>query len=84
MQILKRARNEDNSLWGFAKKCCICQKEFEHKCTNDKIYYKVKDHCLYTGKHKGVVHSIFNFTYKMPNQAPMVFLIDQTKMSILS
>ena len=28
-----------------AKICYICKKKFKHKYTNDKNYWKVKDHC---------------------------------------
>ena len=37
------------------KICYICKKEFG---TNDKTYYKVKDHCHYTGKYRGTAHNI--------------------------
>ena len=37
----------------------ICQKRF---CTDDgkKKYFKVKDHCHYTGKYRGAAHDICN------------------------
>ena len=51
------------------KVCYICQKEF---CTNNE-YYKVKDHCHYTGKFKGADHSICNLRYKIPREIVVVF-----------
>ena len=43
------------------KVCHICKKRF----TKDNK--KVKDHCHYTGKYRGVAHSIWNLRYKTPN-----------------
>ena len=48
----------------------ICKKEFD---TNDKKYYKVKDHCHYTGKYRGAAHNICNLRYKIPKEIPIVF-----------
>ena len=36
------------------KVCYICEKEF----STDKKNCKVRDHCHYTGKYRGVAHSI--------------------------
>ena len=33
------------------------------KYFNDKHYRKVRDHCLYTGKYRGTVHSMCNLKY---------------------
>ena len=45
------------------KLCHICEKEF---CTdnNNKEMRKVRDHCHYTGKYRGVAHSKCNLNYK--------------------
>ena len=37
------------------KFCYICKKEFDK---SDKKHYKVRDHCHYTGKYRGVAHNI--------------------------
>ena len=46
---------------------------FEEEDINDKKYRKVRDHCHYTGKHKGAVHSICNLKYSIPREIPIVF-----------
>ena len=50
--------------------CYICKKEFD---TNDKKYYKVRDHCHYTGNYRGAAHNICNLRYKIPKEIPVVF-----------
>ena len=42
---------------------------------NDKNYInkkKVKDHCHYTGKLRGVVHSKCNVNYKVSKEIPII------------
>ena len=42
--------------------------------TNDnKKYYKVRDHCHYTGKYRGAAHDICNPKYKRQKEIPAVF-----------
>ena len=50
----------------------ICQKRFS---TDDgkKKYFKVKDHCRYTGKYRRAVHDICDLIYKIPKEIPVVF-----------
>ena len=36
-----------------------------------KLYQKVRDHCHYTGKFRGVAHSISNLRYKIPQKIPV-------------
>ena len=43
------------------------------KNAKDINYWKVRDHCRYTGKYRGAAHSICNLTFKMPNEIPAVF-----------
>ena len=50
--------------------CYICEKEFDK---SDKKHHKVRDHCHYTGKHRGAAHSIFNLRYKIPKEIPIAF-----------
>ena len=44
------------------KVCYICKKGFTTYDSN-KEYYKVKDHCHYTGKYRGAAH---NITFSVP------------------
>ena len=55
--------------------CYICKTEFDN---NDKKHYKVRDHCHYTGKYRGVAHDICNLRYKIPKEIPVVFLNGST------
>ena len=51
--------------------CHICDKEF---CTNNnKEMRKVRDHCHYTGKYRGVAHSKCNLKYKIVKEIPVLF-----------
>ena len=50
--------------------CYICKKEFDK---NNKKYYKVRDHCHYTGKYRGAAHVICNLRYKIPKEILVVF-----------
>ena len=52
------------------KICYVCKKEFNN---NDKKNNKVRDHCHYTGKYRGVAHNICNLRYKVPIEIPIVF-----------
>ena len=37
-----------------------------------KKYFKVKDHCHYTGKYRGAAHDIWNLRYKIPKEISVV------------
>ena len=51
-----------------AKVYQICGQRFLKKFANDKNYQKVRDHCHYTGKHRGAAHSICNSKFHVPNK----------------
>ena len=38
-----------------------------------KKYFKVKDHCHYTGGSLGAAHDVCNLRYKMPKEIPLLF-----------
>ena len=38
-----------------------------------KKYFKVKDHCYYTGKYRGAAHDICNLRYEIPKEILLVF-----------
>ena len=50
--------------------CYIWKKEFDK---SDKKHHKVRDHCHYMGKYRGVAHNICNLRYKVPKKIPVVF-----------
>ena len=39
----------------------------------DKKYHKVRDHCHYTEKYRGAVHSICNLKNSVSQKIPIVF-----------
>ena len=54
--------------------CHIYKKKFCY----DKNNKKVRDHCHYTGKFRGVAHSECNLRYKAPKEISIVFHNDST------
>ena len=36
-------------------------------------YWKVRDHCHYTGKYRGAAHSICNLKFKVSNEILVIF-----------
>ena len=50
-----------------ATKCHICFKPFKEDNR------KVRDHCHYSGKYRGAVHSLCNLQYKIPSYIPVAF-----------
>ena len=52
------------------KVCYIWKKVFR---TDDDKYYKIKDHCYYTGKYIGTAHVVCGKKYKTPKEIPVVF-----------
>ena len=49
------------------------EKDFLNKFFNDKNYWKVRDHCHFTGKCRDAAHSICNLRFNVPNEIPVVF-----------
>ena len=54
------------------KVCYICEKEISTD-KNDEKYYKVRDHCYYTGKFTGAAHSNCNLRNKISKEILIVF-----------
>ena len=54
------------------KVCYIRKKEFSTDDDNKKCH-KVRDHCHYTGKHRGAAYSICNLRYNTPKEIPVMF-----------
>ena len=40
---------------------------------DNKMYHKVRDHCHYTGNHRGAAHDICNLRNQTPWEIPVVF-----------
>ena len=55
-------------------KCCfLCKKPFFKDAKNKVRDVKVRDHCHYTGKHRGAAHKIYNLMYNTPSEIPVIF-----------
>ena len=63
--------NKENKSYHKQKVCYICEKNSINY--DDKKYYKVKDHCYFTGKYRGTAHNICNLRYKSTKEIPVVF-----------
>ena len=70
---LKLLSKEQQESYENAKICYISKEKFENKYVKDKKYCKVRDHCYYTGKYRGAVHSICNLEYSLPKKRPTSF-----------
>ena len=71
-------RKEEKKTHREQKVCYICKKGFSTDDDNNKKYFKVRDHCYYTGKYRGAAHDIYNLRYKIPKETPVVFHNDST------
>ena len=57
------------------KYCHICKRKFwydKNEKSKYETYYKVRDHCHYTGKFRGATHNICNLRYKIQREIPVV------------
>ena len=55
------------------KVCYICGKRILKKLSKSINYWKVRDHCHYTGKYRRAAHSICNLELNVPKEIPVVF-----------
>ena len=65
---------EQNKSYKEQETCHICEEKFfmdkdDENCKNKR---KVKDHCHYTGKFRGVAHNKCNLNYKLPKYIPII------------
>ena len=60
---------EEEEYYNNQKVCYICKKEF----INDTKECKVRDHCHYTGKYRGVAHNTCNLRYKILKNIQIIF-----------
>ena len=49
---------EENKIYREQKACYICKKRFSTDDDDNKKYFKVRDHCHFTGKYRGAAHDI--------------------------
>ena len=61
--MIPLTKEEDN--YNKENICYICKKDFN----NDKV----RDHCHFTGKYRGVAHNTCNLRYKIPKNIPVIF-----------
>ena len=61
--------DEDIKFYEEQKNCHICKEEF---CDDKNDKNKVRDHCHYNEKFRGAAHSIFNLSYKVPKEIPII------------
>ena len=64
--------NEENNFYKKQNICYMCKKGFSTDALNKKCH-KVRDHCHYTEKFRGVAHSICTLRYQTPKEIPIVF-----------
>ena len=81
---MKLLTKEQQESYENARIRCICKKKFENEYLKDKKYRKVRDHCHYKGKCRGVAHSKGNLKYSVPKTFQQFFIMNQTMIIILS
>ena len=59
--------HQDAKIW------YVCGKWILKKLSKSKSYWKVRDHCKYTGKYRGAAHSICSLKLNLPYEIPVVF-----------
>ena len=69
MKLLIKKQQESHEN---AKICYICQEKFENIYLRNKKFCKVGDHCHYTKKYRGSLHSICNLKYRVPKEIALV------------
>ena len=65
-------RKEEKRSHNTSRRGYVCRKKFSTD-DNNKKYYKVRDHCHYTGKYRGAAHDICNLRYKILKGFLVVF-----------
>ena len=65
---MKLLTKEQQESYENEKICHICKAKIENKYLKYKKYRKVRDHCHYAGKYRGVAHSICDLKYSVPKK----------------
>ena len=66
-------KKEELNLHQDAKVCYICGKKILKKLSKSINYWKVRDHCHYTGKYRNAAYSFCNLKFIVPSEIPVVF-----------
>ena len=72
-KILLPLTKEELKSYQYTKVCQICGKRILRKLSKSIHYWKVRDHCHYTGKCKGAAHIICNLKFNVPSEIPVLF-----------
>ena len=73
-------KDKEVTLYESQKVSHICKEKFcydKNKKREYALYYKVRDHCHYTGKFRGAAHNICNLRYKVPKKFPQYLIMAQ-------
>ena len=62
--------DKENKYHRLQKLRYVCRDKFNN---NEKRYWKVQDHCHYTGKYRGTAYIICNRRYKNKNEFLVVY-----------
>ena len=65
----KASTNKENQSYRKKAICYICREI----STDDKKYYKVRNHCHHTGKYTSDAQNICDLRYKTPKEIPVIF-----------
>ena len=55
---MKLLTKEQSESYKHLKICYVWQEKLENKYLKEKKYFKVSDHCHYTGENRGAAHGI--------------------------
>ena len=66
---------EEKKIHREQKVCYICKKAFGTDNDDNKKYYKVRDHCHYTGKYRGAADDICNLKCKHQKKLLCYFIM---------
>ena len=67
---IKTQTKEERRVHRSQNVCHICKQAFK---TDDSKYYKIKDHCYYTGNYIGAAHVVRCKKCRSPREIPVVF-----------
>ena len=73
-KVMAPLTKEEEEDYNNQKVCYICKKEFiDDTAESSSSERKVRDHCHYTGKYRGVAYNTCNLRYKIAKNIPVIF-----------